>query len=103
MRQARGHTLEALSDVVEPGTLARRSSECFEKSVFPSLLSRGDLQNAPWVSAVFEHTTLCKVADALVGVDEAVTTSFRWLRAVSPGTLREVHMERLSTLEQGKS
>jgi len=95
VRRAREHILDALSDFVEPGTLARTSRDCFETGVFPSLLSRVDLQNAPLVSAVLEHPTLFRVAEALLGANEAVTTSFKWLRAVPPGKFTGVHMDRV--------
>ncbi|CAK0866089.1 unnamed protein product [Prorocentrum cordatum] len=74
---------------------AQISGECSAGRVQPpSLLRRLDLQQLPCVLQVLEHPSLFSAAARLLDVEEAVTTAYKWLRAVPPGAFTGPHMRR---------
>eukprot|EP00927_Polykrikos_kofoidii_P063591 TRINITY_DN58439_c0_g1_i1.p1 TRINITY_DN58439_c0_g1~~TRINITY_DN58439_c0_g1_i1.p1 ORF type:complete len:343 (+),score=35.25 TRINITY_DN58439_c0_g1_i1:116-1144(+) len=74
---------------------ARVSHECLDGQLpLPSLLRRLDVQGLPAVRCVLEHPKLFAATAALLGVDETVTTAYKWLRAVPPGAFTGPHMDR---------
>jgi len=100
VRAARGACLRALDrggalDPDWPLDDARVAQECMEGvREPPSLLRRLDVQQLPAVLRVLEHTALFSAAAQMLGVDEVVTTAYKWLRAVPPGKFTGPHMDR---------
>ncbi|CAE8718482.1 unnamed protein product [Polarella glacialis] len=87
-----------LQELAEAGALreeARVSAGCLESKIaMPSLLRRLDLQALPQVVAVLEHASLFNATSRLMQAKEVVTTAYKWLRAVPPGTFTGPHMDR---------
>lgn len=99
----RGARRRILRELAEAGALepkaprdeARVAAACLAGDrPLPSLLRRLDVQQLPLVLRVLEHPALARAAAALLGVEEAATTAYKWLRAVPPGTFTGPHMDR---------
>mmetsp|Transcript_28845 Transcript_28845/g.52705 ORF Transcript_28845/g.52705 Transcript_28845/m.52705 type:complete len:359 (+) Transcript_28845:56-1132(+) len=100
VREARRRILRELAeagalDPKAPRDEARVAAACTAgERPLPSLLRRLDVQQLPSVLRVLEHPALARAAAALLGVEEAETTFYKWLRAVPPGTFTGPHMDR---------
>ena len=99
VRRARRRCLDALAasrpDCFHPDARRRREGILAPDATRLSLLSRQDIATSPEVRAVVESNALFDLVEALFDGARAMTTRFKWLRAVAGGEYTGPHADRV--------
>jgi len=99
VRRARRRCLDALvasrPDCFHPDARRRREGILAPDATRLGLLSRQDIAASPEVRAVVESNALFDLVEALFDGARAMTTRFKWLRAVAGGEYTGVHADRV--------